>query len=117
MEVEMEQEDGEVIERRVQERESRRPDWYEGAPFRFENRLGEHWAARIREEGTEVFVDVTGIDVDYEVRSLRFGGRMPTKPWILGPEEAFFFDALFMVAKQRQHYLWGRTAEPGRSGR
>ena len=44
-----------VIAARLAAIRAKKPDWYDAAPFRFENVLGEDWGARIRSEDGKIF--------------------------------------------------------------
>lgn len=95
-----------VIAARLAAIRAKKPDWYDTAPFRFENVLGEDWGARIRTEDGKIFVDFTGCDVEYEVRSAQVTSHhnialSPIGCWVLGEDEIIFFYAILTLAKER----------------
>lgn len=106
----------EAIAARLAALRAKRPDWYDAAPFRFENGLGEDWGARIRSEGGKTYVDLTGCDVGYEVRSVLVPSAFMREVrqeqievaklvslfrWVLGHDEIHFVVAVAAVARQR----------------
>lgn len=94
---------------------AKKPDWYDAAPFRFENGVGEDWGARIRRENGKIFVDLTGCDVEYEVRSVPVSTRggismlFQRFGWVLSEDEILFLLAVLSVAKERAAQLEAAT--------
>jgi len=111
------EENRQEIERRISEREAKKPDWYDSASFKFENGLGEDWAARIRHDGLNTFVDVTGVDVEYEVRTARLTKTIlklhtGSFGWILDDQEILFVSAVIMAAEERHRVIVNRSLPP-----
>lgn len=78
-----------------------KPDWFDGAEYRFSNGFGERMAARIRSEASGVFIDLYHDDDEMdEVRSAMVGaGPIGGFGLDLMPAEQSFVRGVAMVAE------------------